>query len=223
MHDEGIPLQRFEYDTLDSTNDEARRLLASNAIEQHAVISARCQTAGRGTRGRTWASPAGAGLYFSYACRNAAATDAQAKLPLTTAYTLAAGVACVDAIQSVTGVSVAIKPINDLIWNGGKLGGILTEGHVEAGRLSALIVGIGINLHPAERKIDQGGLPAVSLAEAMAVPNNGAALADHLKNMIVANLVAWTTRIAAGDTAGVESEWRRRCLPGTAPDSIRVR
>jgi len=223
MHTKETLLQHFEYDTLDSTNDEARRLLSSNAIEHSAVIAARCQTAGRGTRGRTWASPAGAGLYFSYARRNAVATDSALELPMTTVYTLAAGVACVDAIQSVTGLCVAIKPINDLVWNGGKLGGILTEGHVEAGRLSALIVGIGINLHPAERKIDQGGLPAVSLAEAMAVPNSGAALADLLKNMIVANLVAWTTRIAAGDTAVVESEWRRRCLPGTAPDSITVR
>src|SRR6185369_9085126 len=102
-------MQRFRFDILDSTNDEARRLLTAGAIDQSAVIVARGQTAGRGTRGRSWASPAGAGLYLSYVCRNRGDDGNRDELPLTTAYTQAAGVACVEAVRTTTGVILRIK------------------------------------------------------------------------------------------------------------------
>lgn len=215
-------MQRFDFDSLDSTNDEARRLLASGTIEDVAVITSRSQTAGRGTRGRSWASPPDAGLYFSYVCRNRADAGVAGALPLTTVYTLAAGVACVDAIQVVTGVRIQIKPINDLQWEGAKLGGILTEVEVQAGRLSSLIVGVGINVHPAERIVAPDALRPVSLADAMRPSLPDEAMTLRLLDCIVANLMAWNERIASGDGGGIESCWLARCVSGANSDAIKA-
>lgn len=198
-------MQQFEYDILDSTNAEARRLLAAGHIERSAVITARGQTAGRGTRGRSWASPPGAGLYLSYVCRNRSDSEVPTELPLTTAYTQAAGVACVEAVRDVVGVDLRIKPINDLIWNGGKVGGILTEAIVEDSHLSALIVGIGINVYPADRSLAAGSLPAASLAEAAAPAVLDHATIPNLKRSIIDRLEEFMTPVRLGT---IESEWR---------------
>lgn len=199
-------MQRFDYDILDSTNEEARRLLAAGRIEHVAVVTARGQTAGRGTNGRTWISPARAGLYFSYVCRNCRDSDVRTELPLTTAYTQAAGVACVEAVSDVAGVVLRIKPINDLIWNGCKVGGILTEAIVEDDEMKALIIGVGINVHPAERPLSADSLPAASLAEAAAPEVLDQAILPNLEEAIVSRLAHYIspTRLEA-----IESDWRR--------------
>lgn len=198
-------MQRFAYDIIDSTNDEARRLLAAGAIEYTALITARGQTAGRGTRGRSWVSPAGAGLYISYVCRNRNSDEADAdELPLTTAYTRAAGVACVEAMRDVFGIELRIKPVNDLIWNGGKIGGILTEAFIESNRLTAIIIGIGINLHSANRPMPAGTPRPLALSEVISparLPDNVASVAEAA---IVAHLV---DRISPKRLATIEEDW----------------
>ena len=200
------PMQRFEFDILDSTNEEARRLLAAGAIDQSAVITARGQTAGRGTRGRSWASPAGAGLYLSYVCRSREDGLTRGKLPLTTAYTQAAGVACVEALRDVLGVELRIKPVNDLIWDCRKVGGILTEAFVENDRLTALIVGIGINVHRADRRLPVGAIPPVCLAEAVAPAMLPDGIVPTLEAGIVNRLVDC---ISPARLTAIESDWKR--------------
>jgi len=151
-------MQRYTYPTLDSTNNEARRLIDAwqhhpaagvSQAEPFAVV-ADTQTAGRGTQGRTWISPPGAGLYLSVVHPVGGKVS---NLPMTTHYTMAAGVACVEALQTLYGVTVGIKPVNALIHNGCKLGGILTEGIIQENRLQCVITGIGINLLEADRPI----------------------------------------------------------------------
>lgn len=202
-------MQRCEFDILDSTNDEARRLLAAGKIDEVAVISARGQNAGRGTRGRSWVSPAGAGLYLSYVCQNRKMPDASEALPLTNAYTKAAGVVCVDAVREVAGVNLRIKPVNDLIWQGRKVGGILTEAFVVGDRLSALIIGIGINVYQAERPISDGVMPAGCLAEAVGPRGLEANIIPSLQSAIVVHLA---DRISPPQLALVDSEWRKRLI-----------
>jgi BirA family biotin operon repressor/biotin-[acetyl-CoA-carboxylase] ligase len=135
-----------------STNDEAAAWARQGAPEG-AVVIADAQTRGRGRLGRQWHSPPGAALYFS--------TVLRPKLPLQKLppLTLAVGVALAETVASF-GVDAKLKWPNDLLLDGKKLAGILTESATQGGRLEHVIVGIGVNL-----LIDEfpPGLNAISL------------------------------------------------------------
>ena len=125
-------------DTAASTNDYAKVLAQQGAPHGTAVL-AKSQTAGRGRMGRSFLSPEG-GLYLSLILRPK--EKAEALMSLTAVLALAA---C-DAVEEVCGLRPGVKWINDLVVNGKKLAGILTElqltpdGHVEYA-----ICGIGVN------------------------------------------------------------------------------
>lgn len=137
----------LEYSELDSTNEEARRLLQVDSLNQITIIRASSQTAGRGTQGRPWISPPGAGLYFSIVHPFSALAEMPAHMvPLTPVFTLAAGVACAETIQELTGLRIQLKPVNDLYVENRKLGGILVESLISQNHCKALITGIGINV-----------------------------------------------------------------------------
>jgi BirA family biotin operon repressor/biotin-[acetyl-CoA-carboxylase] ligase len=130
----------FHYEVLDSTNDLAKDLAARGAPEG-ALVLAESQRAGRGRLGRSWESPAGVGVYASLILRPSLPPE---DLPR---FTLAAGVAGVRAVRRGAGVDAGLKWPNDLILNGRKLGGILTEMASESDRISYLVVGWGINVN----------------------------------------------------------------------------
>lgn len=151
------PVHHFE--TLDSTNNYAKELAAREAPEGTVVI-AETQTGGRGRLGRDWNSPPGAGLYVSVVLRPMLPPMELPQITLTTA------VAVVRAVRRVTEVSPGIKWPNDLLINGKKLGGILTEMETESDRIRHVVIGLGLNVNnldfPAElKKI------ATSLAQAL--------------------------------------------------------
>ncbi|MEO5823803.1 MAG: biotin--[acetyl-CoA-carboxylase] ligase [Vicinamibacteraceae bacterium] len=134
-----------------STNDDALAWAAAGAPEG-AWIVAGAQTAGRGRRGRVWASPPGAGLYVSVVFRPRAAAPADD--PAMTLLTVMAGVAAVEAIVDATGVRATLKWPNDVVVDTAgapprKLAGILAEGATIGSRLSAVVVGLGLNLRPS--------------------------------------------------------------------------
>ena len=130
-------------DCTDSTNRFADTLARQGAPEGTAVL-ADCQTAGRGRRGRSFFSPAGTGLYLSVVLRP------QAKPEQLLHLTPLAALAVCDAVDSVCGFRPQIKWINDLIHDGRKLGGILTELKLDAERNTQyVILGVGLNCAPA--------------------------------------------------------------------------
>ena len=138
-----FPWQVHWYDTIDSTNTQAK-LLAQQDAPHGTVLVAGQQTAGRGRMGRTFSSPPGLGLYLSVILR----PDCTARELMH--LTCAAGVAACDAVAAVTGYRPGIKWINDLVAENKKLGGILTERSVEAtGLVSYAVIGIGINCNHA--------------------------------------------------------------------------
>ncbi len=190
-------------ESVTSTNDHARALLHAGRLPQRAVIVAREQTDGRGTGDRCWRSPRDAGIYMTV-------VDAGADLPppATTAYTRAAGVACVEAVRQVTGINLTIKPINDLFCGAGKVGGILTEGIFRDGRLTAVLVGIGINTRPANRSLPPSAPPALSLAELARNPSDKGIDHAALINAIAARCFAWHDVLARGGDAQVEAAWQ---------------
>lgn len=133
--------------TIGSTNDAALEM--GNAGAPHGtVVLAEQQTAGRGRVGRPWHSEKSNGIYMSVLLRPAL-TPVEAPL-----ITLAAGLAARDAVAEQTGTAPDLRWPNDLLLNGKKLGGILTEMHAEPDRVHFVVVGIGINVNhetlPAE-------------------------------------------------------------------------
>ena len=140
-------LDVFFYKTTDSTNTRAK-LYAENRDKDDrrpAIFFSHAQCAGRGTRGRTFESPAGGGVYISYLLYpERGACDS---LALTTY----AAVSVCRAIRRVSGrIAPKIKWVNDITLDDRKLSGILTEGRIEGGRAVYAIVGIGVNINPAE-------------------------------------------------------------------------
>lgn len=124
--------------TVDSTNLEAKRLADANAPEGTLVIADK-QEMGRGRRGRAWASPAGSGLWMSFVLRPEY-SPAHASM-----ITLIVAMAVRQGIADCTGIKTAIKWPNDVIYEGRKICGILTEMNMEDNRISHIVVGIGIN------------------------------------------------------------------------------
>ncbi|MDO8632258.1 MAG: hypothetical protein Q7R41_17375, partial [Phycisphaerales bacterium] len=136
-------MQAFYFDSVDSTNDQAGRLLREGRIGDSAYVVARGQSAGKGNRGRKWASPDDAGIYLTVVDRPAHSDDDPRALNpaapvLLHMFTRAAGVACAEMLRERTNVDVRLKPINDLYVDGRKLGGILTEAVIEQGCIRAL-------------------------------------------------------------------------------------
>jgi len=137
------------FNSIDSTNLEAKRQLASGCSSNTIIIS-RSQQCGRGRLGRSFYSPDQSGLYLSYIIKEA--------LPLNQALliTSAAAVSVTRTIEKLFTIPVQIKWVNDIYKDGKKIAGILTEGtsDFESRRMESVIIGIGINLFPPE-----GGFP----------------------------------------------------------------
>lgn len=136
-----IPKNVLHFDSVTSTNDVLRDLAIEGAPAGTAVVASR-QTAGRGRLGRTFQSPAGLGLYLSVLYRPTVSPE---ELPTMTAQ---GAVAAAKALENCIGTAPQIKWPNDLVMEGKKVGGILTESALNSdGTVAHVIMGIGINLH----------------------------------------------------------------------------
>src|SRR5512138_3547524 len=131
-------VHRFE--SIASTNDIAKALAQAGEGHGTAVL-AREQIRGRGTKGRSWHSPSGLGLYVSFILRD---PDGQ-PMPSLHLVPLAVGLAASDAILEVVGVETRLKWPNDVLFEGRKLGGILCEGNSLGASGGFVVAGIGLN------------------------------------------------------------------------------
>ena len=127
-------------ETLDSTNLEAKRRISAQEPAEGTVVVCEMQTAGRGRRGRSWASPAGSGLWMSLVLKP---TIQPAHAPM---LTILAGMAVRDALKDLYDLDAGIKWPNDIILRDRKICGILTEMTMEDLEMSGIVVGIGINV-----------------------------------------------------------------------------
>lgn len=129
------------YKMVDSTNTRLREEAFAGAPEGTVVISEE-QSAGKGRLGRSFHSPPRNGIYMSILLRPEMPFDRIHFL------TILAAVCVVEAIRVVAGVEAQIKWVNDVLIGGNKVCGILSEASVEgeSGRLSFVVVGIGINV-----------------------------------------------------------------------------
>lgn len=151
----------IRYETVGSTNDEAKKLARAGAAEGTLVWAGE-QTSGRGRRGRLWASPPG-NLYLSLILRPAAPAAGAAQLGFVAALALA------DALAAhLHGRELRCKWPNDVLLDGRKIAGILLESETLGGAaVEFVILGIGVNLVAAP---DAAEFPATSLAAAGVAP-----------------------------------------------------
>ncbi len=128
-----------------STSDVLEKL-ARDGVPEGVVVFAESQTRGRGRLGRSWASPPGKGLWFSVLLRPALRPQAATRL------TVAAAVALARAVRRELPVRPEIKWPNDLMIDGRKFAGVLTEltGELDSIRHANLGIGVNVNLEPEE-------------------------------------------------------------------------
>ena len=114
--------------------------MAAAGAPHGSVLIADSQTGGRGRMGRSFHSPAGSGIYLSVILRPACPATELMHL------TCATAVAAAEGVEKATGLHCGIKWTNDLVVDGKKLGGILTELSVNStGTVDFAVIGIGIN------------------------------------------------------------------------------
>lgn len=127
------------FDVTDSTNIQAKRL-AEEGMPHGTLVIAERQKAGRGRRGRGWESPENDGIFMTLLLRP---TFPPAKASM---LTLVAAMAVAKAVRIQTDLPAEIKWPNDIVINGKKICGILTELNTEIDTINYVVTGIGINV-----------------------------------------------------------------------------
>lgn len=140
MHTEWVAKEVLYFDTIDSTNIKAQEL-AEKGYQSGTLVVADKQESGKGRRGRSWVSPSGTGIFMTLMIKPDINPNNASML------TLVAALAVAKAITSVTGEEALIKWPNDIVVNGKKVCGILTEMNAQFDYINHIVVGIGINVH----------------------------------------------------------------------------
>jgi len=203
------------FDEIGATNTHAAKLAADGCAEGMTVVAG-MQTQGRGRLGRNWESPKGKGIYLSVVLRP---PMAPAEAPV---FTLAAAVAAVRAIYSVTGVRTGIKWPNDITCGGKKISGILLEMNSEADRVNWIILGIGINYSqtpedfpPELRDRAVSVLSATGVIHGKTIPDGQKNAHDEqagrlaLIRALLREIDSVYHHILSGNTDEILDEWRK--------------
>ena len=133
---------RYEYyESVDSTNDRIK-IRARDGEESGLVISAGEQTAGKGRIGRKWESPSHDSIATSMLL-----LPEDISLEAIPTVTVVAAMAVRDALYRIYGLKGQIKWPNDIVLEGKKICGILTEMEMKEGKVWYVVVGIGVNVH----------------------------------------------------------------------------
>jgi BirA family transcriptional regulator, biotin operon repressor / biotin---[acetyl-CoA-carboxylase] ligase len=199
------------YDTVDSTNDEAKRVARAGA-EEGTLVWGIEQTAGRGRRGHSWASPPG-NLYASLILRPRCPLDQAAQLGFV------AALAVSDALTSTTRKQLDVlsyKWPNDVLLRGRKIAGILLEAELgERETLKFVVVGVGINLVSSPRDTE---FPATSIAE----EDLGTVFPGTALEGFAVHFQTWEERWRERGFAPIRAAWRAHAAALGEPILVRL-
>ena len=184
----------------DSTNDEAARQLAAGRPVPFAIFAHR-QTKGRGRLGRAWHSEANGNLYLSVAFRPRVAPDRMG------AFTLWMGLNICELLANFASLQPGLKWPNDILFDGRKAGGMLTEARIDADQIRDLVFGLGLNINSlsADWPAALGGR-AISLSEITGTHLDFNRLAAALVGRI---LLAYQNFIDGSYTTSFADLWHR--------------
>jgi len=196
----GRDIQVFEQTA--STNDVAEKL-ARDGVREGVVVFAESQTKGRGRLGRVWMSPARKGLWFSVLLRPNLHPQESTQLTVISATALR------RAIKAITGLTADIKWPNDLLLNGKKTAGILSEMNAEMDRVRHVVLGIGVDVN-----LDASGFPPElrKIATSLKIESGQAISRAELAVAILHELDFDYARICTGKFAEIADEWEAACV-----------
>jgi BirA family transcriptional regulator, biotin operon repressor / biotin---[acetyl-CoA-carboxylase] ligase len=178
-----------------STNADLLTRAAAGEDIDGAVLIAESQTAGRGRHGRTWSTPPGSQVALSAGVSvGAVPSDTWGWLPLLT------GVAVVDAVAEVAGVTAGLKWPNDVLVGTGKLAGILAE---VAAPAPVVVVGLGLNVTEAPD-------PAATSLAMLGAPADRTVVADAVLKHLATRIASW--RAENGADATLAADYRARSV-----------
>ncbi|MGE0824860.1 MAG: biotin--[acetyl-CoA-carboxylase] ligase [Candidatus Binatia bacterium] len=194
------------WEEVDSTNTTLTRLVKEGATEGTVVV-ADTQRAGRGRLGKTWFSPPGVNLHLSVLLKPPIAA-ADVRL-----FTLIGSLAIADALET-HGVKPQVKWPNDVLLNDKKIGGILAEVQFSDAHVSAVILGIGVNLNISRddmnRHYGEAASGATSLYEALGHTVDRNAFAARLLEYLEQRHFHFLSH----GKQPLLAEWRRRSFLG---------
>lgn len=128
------------FDSIDSTNTKAQEL-AEKGYPSGTLVVANKQIAGKGRRGRNWESPSGCGIFMTLMLKPDINPNNASML------TLVSALAVAKALADITGKDAKIKWPNDIVIDGRKVCGILTEMSAQFDYINNIVIGIGINVN----------------------------------------------------------------------------
>jgi len=176
-------------------------------------VFAEAQTKGRGRLGRKWISPPGKGLWFSLLLRPALRPEEATRL------TIVAATALRRAIANATQLRPEIKWPNDILINGKKTAGILTEMHAEPDQVKHLVIGIGVDVNLEAEEFP----PELrQIATSLRAETGEAVDRPELACRILKELDAEYERLNAGRFSEVADEWEEHCTTIGRQVSIRL-
>lgn len=197
-------------DSVPSTNDLARELAQKGAGEGCLVVAEE-QTGGKGRLGRGWNSPKYKGICFSLLlCPPVNPSEASQ-------VTMLAAVSLGRAINSETGVPVGIKWPNDLLVNGKKICGILTELSAEMDRINHLVVGMGINVN---QDVEDFPGELRNTATSLRIEKGGAVSRIRLLQACLGEFERWYRVWLEQGFAPVLAEWKEMSVSLNCPVRI---
>lgn len=177
LHTKRLGQYILYFDTLPSTNDTAKEQV--HHLPHGALIIAGRQTAGKGRKGRSFYSNEKNGVYCSIVLKGPFAPEDMGQL------TTKAAVAVANAIEHCCPVTTQIKWVNDLLINGKKVCGILTEGTFdpEKGHIPYAVVGIGVNVRTKRFPKELEPIATCLSKESGVVPKRAVLIATLLEQL----------------------------------------
>lgn len=192
------------FEVIDSTNNYAKKAAAEGCSDGTLVV-AECQTAGRGRLGRPWESSDKKGIWMSIVLKPCISPEEVQVI------TIAAAVAVVDAIYKATGIETGIKWPNDILLEGKKVCGILTEMSCEMERVNFLVIGMGINVNQdGEDFPEELRNTAISLKMHGGV--EGILRRSEIIKQILYEMEKQYDKIKMGKTDEIIEEWKKKSV-----------
>jgi len=193
----GHPLR---YVPVTASTQPAVHLAAQEGAHEGLVVLTDEQTAGKGRLGRTWQAPFGSSLLLSMLFRPNLHPQQGGRL------TMCVGLGAAAAVEEMTGLSIQLKWPNDLLLQGKKLAGVLTETQLDGDSMTYAVVGLGLNVNLTRPPDDELAATATSLSQALGRSVSRLALLQAILRHIEAHYdrlqaghspyAAWSQRMA---------------------------
>jgi BirA family biotin operon repressor/biotin-[acetyl-CoA-carboxylase] ligase len=189
--------QLYYYEEIGSTNDEAFRLGLAGAPEGTALI-ANSQNAGKGRMQRVWHSSAGSNIYTSIILRP------QIEPTRAPQISILAGVALAEALESYCPDKIKLKWPNDILIDGKKVCGILSQAKTTVSEVDFIVLGIGINVNISYNQFPK---EICLLATSLAMETGREISRQELIISLYENLTKWYNQLMKDGFGRIKEKW----------------